>query len=94
VKRERTGSDEEAVVSDNEAAASAASGSDVEELNNLSGVRADLERLMGLKGSTVEAVLKEFNSWLKQNGHLNLHCKEERDNTAYLRCSCRRPSVI
>jgi hypothetical protein len=62
VKRERTGSDEEAVVSDNEAAASAASGSDVEELNNLSGVRADRERLMGLKGSTVEAVLKEFNS--------------------------------
>ncbi len=91
MKRERTGSDEEAVVSDNEAAASAASGSDVEELNNLSGVRADRERLMGLKGSSVEAVLKEFNSWLKQNGHLNLHCKEERDSTAYLRCSCRRP---
>jgi hypothetical protein len=94
VKRERTGSGEEVVVSGNEAVVSARSGSDVEELNNLAFLRTELERLLDLHGTDLKALVNEIDVWLKQKGWPILVSHEERDTAAYFRCSCRRPSCF
>jgi hypothetical protein len=94
MKRARTGSGEDVVVSDNEAVASARSGSDLEEWNNLAFVRTELEQLLGLHGTDLKALVNEIDVWLKQKGWPILVSHEERDTTAYFHCSCRRPNCF
>jgi hypothetical protein len=58
-------------------------------LSSLQTAEAELEALKALRDTKLQVLVDAFNVYLKKRGFPLIHKKDERDASAYFRCSCR-----